>query len=156
SLAMTLLDCGLLPGQFLIEGIDVSRRALKRAETAFYTERAIRETEAWTLELCRRHLRREKDGYRIDGPLRSLVEFRHGNLATSQLLAGRRAAVDVIFCRNVLIYFTSEARQTALDNLAGLLAEEGMLYIGHTESRTALDPRFRALSSEFPFGLGLA
>src|SRR5262249_24754307 len=66
------------------------------------------------------------------------------------------ATEDVIFCRNVLIYFTEEARQTALGNVARLLDPEGILYVGHTEAKATLDPRFRPLSPEYPFALGLA
>ncbi len=151
SMALTLLAAGLEPDAFEVDAVDLSRRALARALRGAYGARSFREPVDWAVSPCQRYLRPEGEEFRVaDGP-RDRVRFQEGNLADPGFLGGRRAAYDVIFCRNLLIYFTEEARRAALTNLHRLLAEGGLLYLGHTEGRAGLDPRFAPLTAEYPF-----
>jgi chemotaxis protein methyltransferase WspC len=150
-MALTLLATGLRPDEFWIDALDLSRRALARAAEGVYGPRSFRESVVWAVPVCRRYLRPEGEGFRVGDEVRERVRFREGNLADRGLLAGERGAYDVIFCRNLFIYFTAEARQTALTHLHRLLAKDSLLYLGHTEGRAALDPRFATLTPRYPF-----
>jgi chemotaxis protein methyltransferase WspC len=151
SMALTLLAAGLALDEFTIDAIDLSRRALDRAAESLHGPRSFRESVVWAVPVCRRYLSAEGGAVRVGREVRECVRFREGNLADSGFLAGQRGAYEVIFCRNLLIYFTAEARRTALTHLHRLLAEDGLLYLGHTEGRAALDQRFAPRSPRYPF-----
>ena len=153
SLAMTLLDMGMQPGEFVVEGVDLSRPILKHARAGCFGTRAFRESAAWLAPLCQRYLRPVENGYQASEELRGVVEFEQGNVADHTFLSGRTAAFEVIFCRNLLIYLAEEARDVVLANLHRLLAPNGLLYVGHTESRVTTDARFTPLNPTYPFAL---
>lgn len=77
----------------------------------------------------------------IGDPIRDLVVFRTLNLIEPLPF---RAPFDVIFCRNVLIYFTTEMRAIIIDRMAGLLRPGGLLYLGHSESLLVPHPLLEA------------
>ncbi len=156
SLALTLFDLGWLPEAFSVKGIDLSRRALARAQEGLYGPRSFRETAVWIAPLCRRYLLAEGANFRAGPELRATVQFSPGNLTDPFFLAGQSPVFEVIFCRNLLIYLTEEARATALTNLHRLLAPGGMLYVGHAEARVSLDPRFVPLHPLYPFAFSTA
>jgi chemotaxis protein methyltransferase CheR len=72
------------------------------------------------------------------------VRFEEGNL----LGTPPRGVFDVIFCRNVLIYFDAPTKSRVLDMLAGRLAPDGVLYLGGAETVLGLTERFRAVTGE--------
>jgi chemotaxis protein methyltransferase WspC len=151
SMALTLLGAGLRPDEFMIDALDLSRRALAQAAEGVYGPRSFRESVVWAVPVCWRYLRPEGEKFRVGHELRERVRFHEGNLADRGFLTGERGAYGVIFCRNLFIYFTAEARQTALTHLHRLLAEDGLLYLGHTEGRAALGSRFAPLALRYPF-----
>jgi chemotaxis protein methyltransferase WspC len=151
SMALTLLASGLALDEFTIDGIDLSRRALARAAEGVYGPRSFREPAAWAAPACHRHLYAEGEAIHVGREVRERVRFREGNLADRGFLAGERGTYDVIFCRNLFIYFTEEARRTALTHLHRLLAKDGLLYLGHTEGRAALGSQFAPLTPRYPF-----
>lgn len=156
SLALTLLDLGLSAEEFSVTGVDLTRRGVACGREGLYGPRSFRETAAWVEPLCRRYLLAERGGFRAGPEVRRVVKFAQGNLVDPFFLAGQSAAFEVIFCRNLLIYLTEEARQTALTNLHRLLTPGGMLYVGHAEARVNLDRRFTLLNPNYPFALGPA
>jgi len=129
SLAMTLLDAGLTPAQFRIDAIDLSQRALERARRGTYGPNSFRGKQ---LGYRDRHFRPSRDGYVLDKRVRDCVHFRHGNLIDQKCFPFK-AAYDCIFCRNLLIYFDRPTRLSAAQNLAGLLKEDGVLFVGAAE-----------------------
>jgi len=77
------------------------------------------------------------------------VSFQTVNLAEPSFLAGE-APFDVIFCRNVVIYLDENHRKKTLKRLGELLSPEGILYVGHTETRLASQNNFENWMTEFP------
>jgi chemotaxis protein methyltransferase WspC len=73
-----------------------------------------------------------------------MVQFRTQNLLAPDFLA-TETPYDVVLCRNLLIYLTSEARSIALRRLSQLLAEDGLLVVGHAEALEVIDPRFKGV-----------
>ncbi|BAY10261.1 CheR family methyltransferase [Calothrix sp. NIES-2098] len=130
SLAMTLLDLGLVKSQFQIDAIDISKKALDKARKAIYSRNSFRST---TNEFQQRYFTSIGKDYQLVEQVKTAVNFHQGNLLAPDFLLDR-APYDIIFCRNVLIYFDSTARQTALKNLHRLLKRQGTLLVGAAET----------------------
>ena len=137
SIAIALDEAGLAPRDMTIDAVDISRRSLERAAAGVYGKRAVRHVGPERLD---RSFTPVEGGYRVNERLRARVAFARGNLMDGQLLARRR--YDVVFCRNVLIYFTAEARARVLESIASALADDGLLISGHAEGSAVVAPRF--------------
>ncbi len=130
SLAMTLLDLGLLPNQFNIDAVDISKKSLAKAKKGIYSRHSFRGDN---LEFQTRYFHHIGKEYQICDRVKNTVNFSQGNLLDSQLLLEKKA-YDIILCRNVLIYFDSLARRITLKNLNSLLKNEGIILLGTSES----------------------
>lgn len=133
TLAMIVRESGLFrpPWKVSVTGVDLDPMALKRAERALYTENAFRRLEPEVRE--RWFTPVEEGGWELSGEIRSMVSFRRANLSDP----GWAAALppqDVVFCRNVLIYFDEEGLTRAVEGLYRALAPGGYLFLGHAES----------------------
>jgi chemotaxis protein methyltransferase CheR len=120
---------------------DISVRAIKTAHGAAYPADRFADFPA---DYCGKYLlrgsQRWEGWYRVKPPVRGMVEFRRSNLMEP---FHHSQPFQVIFCRNVMIYF-SKATQTELVNrFAKCLAPGGYLFIGHTESLTGLEHPYR-------------
>ncbi len=131
TLGMLLDEAGYIRrNEYEIFGNDISRKVLQTARSGVYRESSFRTTEE-------RYLRRyfSQDGrlFVLDDRIRNIVTFGNLNLMDDKALAvvGR---VDVIFCRNVMIYFTPEARRRLLKVFYSRLRPGGFLLLGHSES----------------------
>jgi chemotaxis protein methyltransferase WspC len=136
SVAMALLEAGLGPARFIIDAVDVSRKALGRAERGVYSANAFRNAD---LSFRDRWFRGEDGGFVIDTAVRQCVRFHWGNIVDrgfAEGLGGTAATYDVIFCRNLLIYLTAEARDRVEKNVGRLLAADGLLVVGAAEPPT--------------------
>lgn len=138
SMAMALLDGGLPPSRFHIDAIDISTRALAWAEKGTYGKNSFR---AKDLGFRDRHFEPTERGYRLSAGVRRQVHFRHGNLLSAGWLHGAHG-YDVIFCRNVLIYFDAVTQRRAIDVLGRLLTAPGLLFVGPSETGLLLDHGF--------------
>jgi chemotaxis protein methyltransferase WspC len=138
SIAMALLDMGLAASRFAIDAIDISTRAIARAEEGVYGKNSFR---ARDLSFRERYFERREGGDRLSDSVRRQVHFRHGNLLSGGWLHGAHA-YDVIFCRNVLIYFDRSTQGRALDVLGRLLTADGLLFVGPSETGLLLDSGF--------------
>ena len=140
SIAMTLLDCGMRPDAFEVEGIDISERAVAGAQRALYGRNSFRSR---SLEFRDRYFHKGNHGYQLSESVQRCVSFRRGNLLAPDLLS--TAAYDVIFCRNVLIYFDAESQQRAIGTLQGALKANGVLFVGPSESALLLSRQMSPL-----------
>lgn len=134
SLAMTLLDLGLQPDQFNIDAVDINKQYLFKAKKGIYGRNSFRGDN---LEFQNRYFNPIGKEYQISQQVRNTVNFSQGNLLDSQLLLDRTSnniAYDIIFCRNVLIYFDVTARKATLKNLDRLLKPEGIMLLGTSET----------------------
>ena len=129
SMAMALADAGVAPASFRIEGVDLSNVALERAAAGRYTRNAFRGGD---LAFQQRHFSRHGDEYQISDALRAQVSFSQGNLLAFDSAAGA-GRYDVVFCRNLLIYFDEATTAAAIAVLRALLADDGMLLAGYAE-----------------------
>jgi chemotaxis protein methyltransferase CheR len=120
-----------------VHATDISRRMLDRCRSAIYeAEKVVVPDE----QLLRRYFLLgfgEREGfYRVRPELRRFVHVQHVNLFQPHYPLP--AVMDVIFCRNVMIYFDQPSRQELLDRLVEMLAPGGTLFMGHAESLLGL------------------
>jgi chemotaxis protein methyltransferase CheR len=137
TLAMVLAEAATrLPGlRFRVLATDLSTRVLRHAELAQYTEEQVKPLP---LGLRRRWLLRsvdDPDVVRVRRTLRNHVELRRLNLLDADYALGRPQ--DLVFCRNVLIYFSRALQLEVVRRLADVLSPDGYLFLGHSESLPA-------------------
>lgn len=141
SIAIWLLENWTMVDAYNVEivGSDIDTAALREARAGRYGERALSRMPKGLAELYFEPA--EAGARRIIADLRESVAFSPVNLVdrSSMVAAGQ---FDVIFCRNVLIYFDDAARRTAAENLYAALRPGGFLCLGHSESMARIDDRF--------------
>lgn len=123
---------------YLVMASDISTKVLAQAQEAVYTET---ETIPIPPELRKKYLLRSKDParrlVRIVPELRKKIKFFRLNLMDEDY--GIHTDVDVIFCRNVLIYFNHATQQQVLSRLCSYLRPNGYLFSGHSETLNGFD-----------------
>ena len=129
SIAMALLDAGLKPHQFKVEGLDVSPLSVEKARRAVYGKNSFRGQD---IEFRERYFTAENEGYRLDERVLDQVRLQVGNLLDPTLLANE-PAYDFVFCRNLLIYFDLPTQQQVFEVLKRLTHVDGVLFIGPAE-----------------------
>lgn len=129
SVAMALFEAGFSAHQFRIDATDVSHAALERAALATYSPNAFRGAD---LAFRDRWFRQQGTAFALDDAVRRQVDFFWGNLLDDSFADGRQP-YDVVFCRNLLIYLTADARDRVARTIERLLAPEGMLVLGAAE-----------------------
>jgi len=140
TLAIVMNDFGLThPGfQFRVLATDISTTVLKKATLGIYSEEAVRTVAP---ELRRRYFMRSRDRssnqVRVVPELRQLVEFRRLNFKDADY--GMTEKADMIFCRNVIIYFDRATQEQILQKLTQHLMPEGYCFVGHSETLHGMD-----------------
>jgi chemotaxis protein methyltransferase WspC len=129
SIAMALLDAGLKPHQFKVDGMDVSPLSVDKARRALYGKNSFRGDD---IAFRDRHFIAEGDGYRLDPRVQEQVRLQVGNLLDPALLAGE-PPFDFVFCRNLLIYFDQPTQKQVFEVLKRLTHDDGVLFIGPAE-----------------------
>jgi chemotaxis protein methyltransferase CheR len=131
SIVILAREAGLDPTRDLrVYASDISRRMLQRARQGLYREAAFRETEA----ALRARYFEEKDGrWRISDEIKKCVDFIHLNLLDRSKLA-LLGSMDVILCRNVVIYFDMDCKRRVIEAFEQKLRPGGHLLLGHSES----------------------
>lgn len=129
SIAMALLDAGLQPHQFKVDGMDVSPLSVEKARRALYGKNSFRGDD---IAFRDRHFMAEGDGYRLNPRVQEQVRLQVGNLLDPALLAGE-PPFDFVFCRNLLIYFDQATQKQVFEVLKSLTHVDGVLFIGPAE-----------------------
>jgi chemotaxis protein methyltransferase WspC len=135
SIAMTLLENGIAPERFVVDAVDICERALALAKKGVYGQSSFRGQVA--LKFRQRYFQQLNsdtglEHYQIDSAIQKQVRFVQGNLLEPSFSL-LQPGYDVVFCRNLLIYFTTAARKQAVNTLARFLADDGILFLGHAE-----------------------
>jgi chemotaxis protein methyltransferase WspC len=134
-MAMALLDAGVPPSRFRIDAVDVSARVLAHAQRGVYGKGAFRGAD---LAFRDRHFTPVATGHSIADVVRRQVGFQQGNLFSPAFLPGLHI-YDVVFCRNVLIYFDRDTQARAVTVLSRVLASTGLLFVGPSETSVVSD-----------------
>ncbi|MDO8031798.1 protein-glutamate O-methyltransferase CheR [Janthinobacterium sp. SUN128] len=150
SMAMALRDGGVPKQAFSIDAYDLSPGCIERAQAGVYGRNAFRAQDVAFRERYFTHV--ADDAYRIIDSLREQVTFRQGNLLQFDTATYSRH-YDVIFCRNLLIYFDKPTTRAAIHNLSALLADDGMLLAGYAEVPSFCQNGFAPLQFRQAFAL---
>lgn len=121
-------------------GTDVSDQAVKRASYGSFSSLEVE--RGLTQERLQRHFHSTPNGWKVRDEIRAMTSFKKINLMEDFSPLGR---FDIIFCRNVAIYFTEADRIRLFARLGNALAADGALIIGSTESLTGLAPQFEPM-----------
>jgi chemotaxis protein methyltransferase CheR len=140
SIAITIADALSFADAWNVEilATDVGRQALKHAERAVYSGRSLAAVTAAQLAA---HFTQADERYQIKPRIRKMVTLAQMNLA-SAVYVGR---MDMIFCMNVLIYFTEERRRHLVQRFYDTLEPGGYLFLGHSESISKMPVKFQAI-----------
>ncbi|WP_318419097.1 CheR family methyltransferase [Photobacterium leiognathi] len=145
SMAMTVLETqakrpGFLPS-IQIMATDISQTMLETCRAGVYDNLAL--SRGLSPERRRMFFEDNGDGkMKVNAKVKQMVNFRPQNLKDSYALLGK---FDVIFCRNVLIYFSPEMKAKVLNQLAASLNPGGYLFLGASESLTGLTEQFEMI-----------
>jgi chemotaxis protein methyltransferase CheR len=142
SIAIWLMENWSQVDRYDIEivGSDIDTRALQAAAEGVYGERALMRLSR---DVVGRYFERlDEHNYRIDPGLRDSIRFTRANLVDGEDMTGYRD-FDVIFCRNVLIYFDDASRRVAAESLYDCLRPGGYICLGHSETMSRISPLFQ-------------
>jgi len=146
SLAMTILEAqqrrpGCLPAGASILATDLSPSMLERCKTAEYDHLAL--ARGLSDERKRQFFDPLPSGNMVvKQNVKKMVNFRAHNLLENYTLLGK---FDIIFCRNVLIYFSTEAKQKIMRQFSAALNPNGILFLGASESIAGLSDEFNMI-----------
>lgn len=147
SIAMAIME--VLPSlnewKISILGTDINRKELACAKEALYGEKDISHLPKEYLD---KYFKVQDSTYILHSEVRKLVQLEYHNLVKDPFIDERMQNIDLIFCRNVTIYFNGKATQQVIENFYNCLAEEGYLFLGHTETLWQVTNKFERV--EFP------
>ena len=118
---------------------DIDTRILAQAQAGLYSQRAVQQMPAAWLQ---KYFKREDGGWRISQMLRDAVAFTRVNLNDPREVEAYRG-FDVVFCRNLLIYFDDASRRQAAESFFDVLRPGGFICLGHSESMSRISSLFR-------------
>lgn len=137
TLAMVLQDSLPAGWSFDIIGTDISHEMLERAEAGQYSQLEVNRGLPATLLV--RHFERTGASWKVSPALRKTVTFKRLNLAAPLPAMG---PFDIVFIRNVLIYFDVQTKRSVLQRVASTLRPDGWLFLGSAETTIGIDDRF--------------
>ncbi|MDZ4740173.1 MAG: protein-glutamate O-methyltransferase CheR [Alphaproteobacteria bacterium] len=139
SLAMLIKERWLQLKEWKVEifGTDLSSEVLERAKAGLYSQFEVQ--RGLPVQLLVKYFIKEGEQFRLKDDIRSMVHYKVANLLDGYSGFG---VFDVIFCRNVLIYFDAATKRGVLDRMAKLLPDDGYLLLGAAESVVGLSSSF--------------
>jgi len=123
----------------LIRAVDLNPTVLQKATQGRYSAWALREASP---VIRQRWFRPDRRELVLDDKVRAAVQFEQGNIASDDPTLWQAATYDVIFCRNVLMYFSPEQMRAAIARLAASLVPGGYLFLGHAETLRGISDDF--------------
>jgi len=150
SIAITLDELGVFvaypDATFEIIGTDLNSNALERARQGVYTERAVRNVEGRLLD---RYFVRDGKTYALNDAIKKRVTFEFGNLTQTQMPS--TGPQDIVFCKNVTIYFRPDVARKLIEGLRDMIAPDGYLLLGHAESLWQMSEGFALVEHDRAF-----
>jgi len=138
TIAMALDQAGLQPYEYQIDAFDISQRLLTKAKRGVYGRNSFRNKDN---EFRDQYFDLVGGIYVLNDKMRNTVNFQQGNLLDKYFGVGGQV-YDVIFCRNLLIYFDRDTQNIAMRKFHNLLADDGLLLLGHAETPDFLRGNF--------------
>ncbi len=143
SIAITVIEAcgrGYTPN-IKILATDIDTEVLKKAKQGIFKEEVIDDIDIDTLKKYFYKGRGENQGlFKIKDPVRRLISFRRLNLLGHGFPMKKK--FDIIFCRNVIIYFDKDSQKRLFENFHRYLNDDGYLFVGHSETLTGITDKF--------------
>ena len=145
SLAMLLKERAAKLGGWTIEilGTDLSKEVLEKAKLGIYSQFEVQ--RGLPIQLLLKYFDQKGDTWHIDPGIRQMVRWRHFNLLEPFAALGK---FDIVFCRNVLIYFNPETKVDVLQRLAKVTAADGYMVLGSAETVVGLTDVFQPVADK--------
>ena len=143
SIAMSVLDHPLITSDWQVDilATDINEEILERAQRAKYSQLEV--NRGLPVTMLVRHFERAETDWRVVAPVRNMVRFKQLNISESFDLP----QMDVVFLRNVLIYFDSATKSQVLQRVRRILRPDGYLFLGGAETTLGLDDGFDRVSA---------
>ena len=125
--------------EILIRGIDVNVSMLEKARCGRYSSWSLRETPP---DVQEKYFRAAGRDFVLDGAVISAVTFQERNMVEEDPLFWQQDAFDIVFCRNVTMYFTPEAARSVVERISQSLTPGGFLFLGHAETLRGISQDF--------------
>ena len=140
SLAMLLKeDAAKLAGwRIEIVATDISAEMLSKAKAGLYTQFEVQ--RGLPITMLVKYFKQIGDKWQLDASIRSMVQYREFNLLSSPRTLG---TFDVVFCRNVLIYFDQPTKKMVLENVSRQMPNDGLLFLGGAETVLGVTDDFK-------------
>lgn len=150
SIAMSLFDIKIASDQFYICAGDISEQALQFAQAGVYSPYSFRGDD---LDYRETYFSKQDNSYILNKEVRDAVHFEYINILSDHFLPGHKP-YDIIFCRNLLIYFDDNFKEKAIRALSSRLSEDGVLFVGHAEG--AKIPQYGYIGLDYPMSFAFA
>lgn len=133
-----------LPPDFKIEvtASDLSLKSLMKAQEGFYLNSRVGDIPENYLQ---KYFIKKPDGYQISDEIKNLIKFDYHNLKFEPNMKN----LDILFCRNVLIYFDEAAQENVINHFWNALARHSYLFIGHSESLFGMNTQFQFIKTDW-------
>jgi chemotaxis protein methyltransferase CheR len=140
TLAMILKEeaAKLAGWRYEIVATDISTEMLNKAKAGLYSQFEVQ--RGLPVQLLMKYFKKQGDLWQIDAALRGMVQYKEFNLLGDPKVLGH---FDVVYCRNVLIYFDQATKGVVLGHIADLLASDGVLFLGGAETVLGISSRFK-------------
>jgi len=142
TIAMLLKEILPSPWTFEVVASDISLKSLMVGKEGFYPEARV---QGIPENYLAKYFEKKAGGYQITDDLRKTVRFDYHNLKNDSGLRN----LDVVFCRNVLIYFDEPAQKAAVERFWEATTAKGFLFIGHSESLFGMNTRYEFVKTEW-------
>lgn len=142
TIAMLMKEVLVPPWKAEIIASDISLKSLMVGKEGFYQDAKIAGIPD---NYLKKYFDRVEGGYRIHDDIKAMIRFDYHNLKNDSGLRG----LDVVFCRNVLIYFDEAAQKATVERFWEAMAPKSFLFIGHSESLFGMNTRFEFLKTEW-------
>lgn len=126
-----------------IVGTDLSKEILEKARTGLYSQFEVQ--RGLPITLLVKYFHKRDDQWEIDAAVRAMIDFREFNLLSD--LSGL-GSFDVVFCRNVLIYFDQLTKGRVLEGIAKLMSDDGVLFLGGAETVLGITEKFKTVPNQ--------
>jgi len=145
SLAMILKEeAAKMPGwRTEIIGTDISRDILQKARTGLYSQFEVQ--RGLPIQLLVKYFKKRDDQWEIDPAIRAMVQYKEWNLLQDLRALG---TFDVVFCRNVLIYFDQPTKGKVLEGMSKQMSDDGVLYLGGAETVLGISDKFKPIPGQ--------
>ena len=145
TLAMVLKEeaAKLAGWRYEIVATDISTEMLNKAKAGLYSQFEVQ--RGLPVQLLMKYFKKQGDLWQIDAALRGMVQYKEFNLLNSPNVLGQ---FDVVFCRNVLIYFDQATKGVVLGRIAGLIPKDGVLFLGGAETVLGISDRFQPMAGQ--------